>query len=239
MDDAVSICARAVAGWHASWLEALGLSSEADRDVWRALDAPPHIYFGAITLRSDTPAEAVTRAPGSICDAWQTLELEPLGFRVWRQEPWFHRPAGPLHEATPPELEIVRARTAAEVEEFELVSVRGFESENAQIAPGSLHPQTVLDDPAMAIFIGRVDGKPIAAATGYQTKDAVGVFGVTTVASARRRGYGAALTRAAMLTETGLPAVLAPSEEGESVYRRLGFRPVGALSIWVKGDPGR
>jgi acetyltransferase (GNAT) family protein len=236
--DAVSLCARAVAGWHASWLNALGLRSEADDEAWRALDAPPHIYFGAITLRAETPADAVAHAPGGICDCWQSLELEPLGFRVWRQEPWFHRPVGPLPEAKPPELEIVRASSPAEVEEFELVSVRGFEDEDAQIEAGSIHPPTVLDDPAMAIFIGRVDGKPVGASTGYQTEDVVGVFGVTTVASARRRGYGAALTRAAMLTDTGLPGVLAPSEEGEGVYRRLGFVPVGALSIWVRGGPG-
>ena len=86
----------------------------------------------------------------------------------------------------------------------------------------------------MALFIGRVKGKAVGASMGYRTDDAVGVFGVTTVASARRRGYGAALTRAAMLTETGLPAILAPSEQGEGVYRRLGFEPVGALTIWSK-----
>jgi hypothetical protein len=37
-----------------------------------------------------------------------------------------------------------------------------------------------------------------------------------------------------MLPETGLPAVLAPSKEGESMYLKLGFEPVGALSIWTK-----
>ena len=47
-----------------------------------------------------------------------------------------------------------------------------------------------------------------------------------------------ALTRAAMLTETGLPAILAPSEQGEALYRRLGFDSVGELSIWVKEGPG-
>jgi predicted GNAT family acetyltransferase len=67
----------------------------------------------------------------------------------------------------------------------------------------------------------------------------VGVFGVTTVASARRKGYATALTRAAMLTETGLPAILAPSTEGEELYRRLGFDDVGELSIWVKESPAR
>ena len=87
------------------------------------------------------------------------------------------------------------------------------------------------------MFLGRVDGRPVAAAMGYRTEDVVGVFGVTTVASARGRGYGSALTRAAMSTETGLPSILAPSEEGASMYRRLGFEQVGELSIWVRADP--
>ncbi|TML03750.1 MAG: hypothetical protein E6G36_08440 [Actinobacteria bacterium] len=77
----------------------------------------------------------------------------------------------------------------------------------------------------------------MATAMGYRAESAVGVFGVTTVASARRRGYGAALTRAAMLTETGLPAILAPSKEGEGVYARLGFEHVGELSIWIRERP--
>jgi predicted GNAT family acetyltransferase len=95
-----------------------------------------------------------------------------------------------------------------------------------------LHPPEVLADEAMHMFVGRVDGRPVAAAMGYRLDDVVGVFGVTTVASARRRGYGAALTRAALLADTGLPAVLAPSEEAAGMYRRLGFEPVGALTIW-------
>jgi len=50
----------------------------------------------------------------------------------------------------------------------------------------------------------------------------------------RWRGYGTALTRAAMLVETGLPSILAPSPEGEAVYRQLGFERVGELRIWSR-----
>jgi hypothetical protein len=234
MGDPVTLCADAVAGWHASWLKAFGLRSERDADAWRALDAPYFIYFAAITLSAEAPAEAVLGAPGGVCDSWQKLDLEPHGYRIFREEPWFHRPAGSLPNSTPPELEVVRVTNEAEVAELELVSVRGFEHEQATIEPGTMHPAAVLDDPRMALFIGRVDGRPIGASMGYRTDQAVGVFGVTTIASARRRGYGAALTRAAMLTDTGLPAVLAPSELGEGVYRGLGFEPVGSLTIWSK-----
>jgi ribosomal protein S18 acetylase RimI-like enzyme len=235
--DPVALCAEAVAGWHASWLTALGLRSERSDGAWRALDRPPHIYFAGITLRPGLPDDAIADVPGSVCDAWQTLDLERHGFHVWRTEPWFHRAPGPLWVPTPPELEVVAVSNEAEVDEFESVSVRGFGSEDDSIPPGTYHPPAVLEDERMRMFLGRVDGRAVAAAMGYRLDDVVGVFGVATVASARRRGYATALTAASMLTETGLPAILAPSPEGASLYRRLGFEPVGELSIWSTAGP--
>lgn len=240
MADPVTLCARAAAAWHASWLKALGLRSVQDSELWRALDRPPHIYFAGIALQPDLPVERIVDVPGSICDAWQTLTLAPHGFRVWQSEPWFYRAPGPLPpQPTASELELVQVSTPADVYEFEAVSVRGFGGEDDTIEPGTIHPPSVLEDDAMKMFIGRVGGRAVAAAMGYRTEAVVGVFGVTTVASARRRGYGTAVTRAAMLTETGLPAILAPSKEGEDLYRGLGFDEVGALSIWVKEGPAQ
>ena len=232
MKDPVELCADAVAGWHSTWLETLGVRCVRDSHTWRALDRPPAMYFAAITLRPDVPETAVASVPGSVCDNWQALSLEPFGLRIWRTEPWFYRPPGPASVHVPSELEMIRVSTAAEVEEFEAVSVRGFENEEATIAPGAIHPPAILDEPDMAIFLGRVDGRAVAAAMGYRTDDAIGVFGVTVVASARRRGYGTALTYAAMLPDSGLPAVLSPSPAGAPLYSKLGFSRVGELSIW-------
>jgi ribosomal protein S18 acetylase RimI-like enzyme len=238
VEDRISVCADAYACWHASWLTALGIRSERDADAWRALDRPPLIYLAGITLRPGAGPETVSGVPGSICDAWQTLDLAADGFRVWRTEPWFYRPPGDLPALPPlPELELVAVSTPDDVYEFEAVSVRGFGSEDDLVEPGTYHPPTILADRAMKMFIGRVEGRAVAAGMGYVTEHAVGVFGVATVASARRRGYGAALTRAAMLTETGLPAILAPSKQGERLYARLGFERVGELSIWVRDGP--
>jgi hypothetical protein len=194
------------------------------------------MYFAAITLRREAPADAVARAPGAICDNWQDLSLERTGLQVWRTEPWFLRQPGPVSVEQPRELQIVRVSSAAEVAELELVSVRGFENEDATIEPGSIHPASILGDPRMEMFLGRVDGWPVGAAMGYRSDDAIGVFGVTVVASARRRGYGTALTCAALLPESNLPAVLAPSPEGAPLYAKLGFSRVGELSIWSDGS---
>lgn len=236
MTEPVALCADVDARWHSAWLTALGVPWERDADAWRAL-APPHvIYFAAITLRPETDVDAVVDAPGSICDNWQVLDLARHGHTIYRQEPWFYRPPGHAIGSAPSELELLRVRSADDVAEFEQVSVRGFENEDATVERGTIHPASILEDPAMAIFLGRVDGQAVAASMGYRTETAVGVFGVTTVASARRRGYATALTRAAMLPESGLPAVLAPSKGAESMYRKLGFEAVGALTIWSKTD---
>lgn len=237
MRDPVSLCAETYAAWHTSWLTALGLRSQRGGGIWLALDRPPRIYLAGITLDPSVPSEALAGVPGSVGDVWQTLDLTPHGFRIWRTEPWFHRAPGALPDARESTgLELVHVSTPAEVYEFEAVSVRGFGSEDDVVEPGTIHPPSVLADDAMHMFIGRVDGRAVAAAMGYRLDDVVGVFGVTTVASARRRGYGTAVTRAAMLTDTGLPAVLAPSEEAANMYLQLGFEPVGALSIWSIAD---
>lgn len=236
MRDPVTLCAEAVAGWHTAWLAALGLRSERDRQAWRALDPPPYIYFAGLTLTADAPAEAVAASPGSVCDVWQVLDLEPHGFKAWRREPWMIRPAGKVPDcAVPPELEILEVTTPEEVEELELVSVRGFSNNDGEtIAPGTFHPPTILGDGRMVLWLARVGEEPVGAAMSYRTDEAVGLFGVTTIVSARRRGYGRALTHAALLAETGLPAVLAPSPEGEPLYSGLGFERIGKLLIWSR-----
>jgi GNAT superfamily N-acetyltransferase len=177
-----------------------------------------------------------------VCDAWSTLDLAAFGFEQrgrdgvpeTAREPWFVRPAGELApRERPAELDVVRVSTPLEVAEFELVSVRGFlGDEDATVEPGSLHPASILADPRMTMLVGRVGGSGVAAAMSYRIDAVVGIYGVTTVASARGRGYASALTHA--LIDPAVPASLSPSPEAESLYRRLGFESVGALRQWQR-----
>ena len=235
----VALCAETTAGWHASWLAALGLRSERRDSVWRALDPPPVIYWTAITLAPEVPASAVGDARGTVCDSWSVLDLAPFGFDASdrdafagrAREPWFLRPPGELPpEDVPSELEIVRVSTPEEVAEFEDASVRGFGGGDAAVVHGAFHPPSILADTRMTMLTGRVGGNAIAAAMSYRSDEAVGIYGVTTVSIARGRGYATALTRALM--DPALPTVLSPSPEAESLYRRLGFGQVGELRQW-------
>lgn len=236
----VILCADAVAAWHSAWLASFGQRFDWAEDAWCAIDEPHFIYFAGITLRPDAPATAVAAVPGTVCDSWSCLDLAQFGFRADRSDAWFHREPGPLPAGgTPAELELVHVSTPEEVAEFEAVSVRGFANEEATVAPFSVHPAAILADPRMVMWLGRVDGKAVAAAMSYRTDSAVGVFGVTTIASARRRGYATALTRASILADPALPSVLAPSAMAEQMYERLGYRRVGELRAWIKATPGR
>ncbi len=237
--DPVALSADAAAAWHASWLRALGLRSERRGAVWLALDPPPFIYWTAITLQPDAPESAVSRAHGTVCDAWSSLDLAPFGFEARdrdgieerAREPWFVRPARELPaEAGPQELDVLQVSAPAEVAEFEAVSVRGFGGEDASVGAGTIHPPSILADRRMTMLTGSVDGQAVAAAMSYRTDEGVGIYGVTTVASARGRGYATALTRE--LIDPAHPATLSPSPEAESLYRRLGFEQVGELRQW-------
>jgi hypothetical protein len=202
--------------------------------VWHALDPPPFIYWTAITLAREVSAAAVSRAHGTVCDSWSALDLAPYGFADHAREPWFLRPAAELPaDERPSGLEIVRVSTPAEVAEFEDVSVRGFGGDDASVASGTLHPPSILADARMTMLTGRVAGSAVAAAMSYRSDEAVGIYGVSTIASARGRGYASAL--ACALIDPAAPAVLSPSPEAESLYRRLGFEQVGELRQWQRG----
>jgi GNAT superfamily N-acetyltransferase len=92
--------------------------------------------------------------------------------------------------------------------------------------------------PEMRYFAGRVDGRVVATSALYTGTGLAGIYAVATAPDARGRGYGRALTAAALLEgrRLGYPtAALLSSELGVPVYRRLGFQSVGTVSFF--GSP--
>ena len=93
-----------------------------------------------------------------------------------------------------------------------------------------LYGDGCLDDPDLAIVIGRVDSVPVATAMLVRSDGTAGVYNVVTVPAHRGKGYGAAVTWAVVAegARRGCThAVLQASESGYSVYRRMGFVDAG------------
>jgi GNAT superfamily N-acetyltransferase len=136
----------------------------------------------------------------------------------------------PLPEVDPvPGFTIERVVDSTALAEWIGAERRGFESEGPMAAGLAalrrgmgLWPRV-----PMHYFLGRLDGAPVATASLLLAGGIAGIYDVSTVPAARRRGIGAVMTVAALQEARALGfeiAFLQPSEMGEALYRRLGFR---------------
>lgn len=141
--------------------------------------------------------------------------------------------------APPPELRIELVDDADGLAVFRDLGARGFEmpAEMVEI----LFVDSMIDDPAFGVVVGSVDGVPVSCAMVSVTGTTAGIYNVATPAEFRRRGYGAAVTWAAI--EVGAQrgcdhAVLQASEMGAPVYRQMGFVDVGRY-VQLEGAAAR
>jgi len=92
-----------------------------------------------------------------------------------------------------------------------------------------MFPASFAVDPDVRFIAAYLDGRPVGTAIAIRTGDTSGVYNVGTLAEARRRGVGSAVTWAAV--EAGrawgcTTIVLQSSEMGLPMYRAMGFRTV-------------
>lgn len=82
------------------------------------------------------------------------------------------------------------------------------------------------------VFVGYLDGVPICTAQAELAHGVAGLYNIVTAAGYRMRGFGRAMTVAAMRAardEGYRTVVLEASPMGEPVYRRLGFVTCGQI----------
>jgi ribosomal protein S18 acetylase RimI-like enzyme len=81
-------------------------------------------------------------------------------------------------------------------------------------------------------YVGYLDGEAVATRERFVGHGVVGVYAVTTLHQARRRGIGTALTLLPLVEarDAGFrTATLQASVGGQGIYARLGFRPCGMV----------
>ena len=186
-----------------------------ERFVVRLREGIDDRFIPTLTQAGLVPESSDTRTPGMVafpidCDAITT-------------------PA-------PPELEIRRVTDAAGIDAHRQTVTAGFGSDPAVALGTACHD--LLDRPECVVYVGYADGGPEPSpGLGWRTGRTVGVYSIATIESARRRGYGAAMT--AHVVADGVVAgcdvaALQASELGRPIYERLGFRTVVRYTAYLE-----
>lgn len=141
----------------------------------------------------------------------------------------------------PRELEIERVRDDVLMGEWAGLLMTVFERPASDIPIWREAYGALGYDDEWAHFAGSVNGEMVATTSVLLGGEVAGIYHVATLKSARGRGFGSALTHAAMLhaIERGArEAALQSSDLGRSVYRSLGFKEECTLSMYDwKPDP--
>ena len=132
------------------------------------------------------------------------------------------------------ELEIRRVTGASGIDAHRQVVTAGFGSDPA-VADGTSCLK-LLGRPECTVYVGYADGEAVVSGLGWRTGRTIGVYSIATVPSARRRGYGAAMTARVMADGASAGcdvAVLQASDMGRPIYERLGFRTVVNYTAYI------
>ena len=184
-------------------------------------DAPPRRRAGAIVAMERAYASAgVTRFAAWVheSDRLARGELEARGYRIDTSTRAMGMALGDVRLPRP-DVDLAPAEWSAYVRFLERAG-----------APTGLLGG--VDPTAFHLRIARCDGADMAAALAFDRHGDTGIYSVTTLEPARRRGFGTALT-ALLLHDAAArgcrTASLQSTEMAEGVYAAVGFRDFGRL----------
>jgi ribosomal protein S18 acetylase RimI-like enzyme len=213
-----------------------------------------HVYFTRLPQEEDVDAriEELTQhfasrqlplmwsvGPFSSPSALRS-HLESHGLRGVEESPGMALDLKALNEdiAFPSELSIEQVRDAKILSEFVEVMRVGFEMPEFTVDGlfevfGAVG---LTDKSPWRNYVGRLDGEVVTTASLALVVGVAGIYNVTTLPETRRRGFGTAMTLAALgeARELGYQiGILQSSAEGIGVYRRLGFEQYSTYFIYV------
>ncbi len=196
------------------------------------------IRAGVAIFRGFEKRFAVTLR-GGLDDAYLPL-LRELGLAPLPDSPWM--PGMALHPLPPigshplPPGHEIRAVTSMDaLADHAAALAAGFEMPRDWA--DAFCVEAMLHRPELAFYVGYQDGEPVTSGLGLRTGATIGVYNIATVPSARRHGYGAAMTM--RIVDDGAAAgcdvaILQSSTMGQPVYERLGFRTVSEYFGYIE-----
>ncbi|GGJ74766.1 hypothetical protein GCM10010123_00900 [Pilimelia anulata] len=227
---------------HSAALAALTPGGRAQRwpDLAAADPASP-VLFDNLAVRLQPPQYAAAGDVGERLDrfypparhatllsAWPTPPPGP-GWELMGHPPLMLRPPGGTPPPAPAGLAIRPVTDAAGLAAFVATLVAAY--------PMPAAADTVLADAAVLaadirLYVGYVDGTPVGTAGARLGAGVTDVEWVAVLPAYRGRGIGAALTWAATAADPAVPAMLIASDDGQPIYRALGYLPLLRLTMW-------
>ena len=217
----------------AVWVDSGCLSVFGNPVIW----ARPVDSDHAADLVSGMRATFANRSGGPflLYSPFPTPNLTSLGLSPVGHPPCMVRMPG-VGDVTPDAdgLNVLRVTDQEGLDDFERTLVEAYPIDEVQPwRRGVMMGSALLDHPRWHIYVGYLDGQPVATSAAYVTDHAVDVTLVSARPETRGRGVGRAMTAMAALTDPTKPAMLLASDDGQSVYRRLGFATISRFTLWV------
>jgi GNAT superfamily N-acetyltransferase len=154
-------------------------------------------------------------------------EIRQQGWSIAEEEPAFVMPALSETVTAPPGLEIRRVTDGAGLRAFTETAGTAFNTPPEMWNLMTL-PDAAAVDPDIAHLIGWCDGRPVATAVMYRVGPTACIAGVAVLAEYRSRGFGTAITAAAITAGAALGCTSAALRAGPMsirLYQRMGFLP--------------
>ncbi len=227
--------------WYDAICESHGVPGERHPAYWINPRKLPPYLSNLITLRDGAHAEAQLAAirslseSGAGCgvkDAFQCLDLVPLGFRVLFHATWLFHPAGKPDPRDDSEIQWSVAQTPAELEAWERTWRGTAANAEAREHAAIFRPQ-LLENPDFRFLTGMRGDAAVATAALNCSGDAVGLSNVFSETEDDAQLFPGCV-RVARSLYPELPLVGYERDASLVAATAAGLEAVHGLTVWVR-----